>query len=218
MEIPADRPRDVTLTDVVDTDRGVTIPQHCSLPSPEVETADAARFAELFDRTHSRVLLYALRRVNNAEDAADVVGDTYLAAWRRMDEVPDGEPALFWLFATARRATANHRRGERRRDALTDRLREDLLTHARDHPARPESVVAKALRELSDEDQELLRLDAWEQLPPRDIAVVLGLSSGACRVRLHRARRRLAAQIDRPTHSHPAAVRELPADDSRTTS
>lgn len=182
-----------------------------------METADAARFAELFDRTHARVLAYALRRVNSPEDAADVVGDTYLAAWRRIEEVPDGEPALFWLFATARRATANQRRGERRRDALTDRLREDLLTQTRDRPDEPESVVGIALRHLSDEDQELLRLDAWEQLPPRDIALVLDLPSATCRVRLHRARRRLAAQIDRISPSHHAAVHEMPADVSRTT-
>lgn len=120
--------------------------------------------------------------MNEPHDAADVVGDTYLAAWRRIDEVPDGEPALFWLYATARRATANHRRGERRRAALTERLREDLLTQARDLPDEPESVVAVALRQLSDEDQELLRLDAWERLAPRDIALVLDLPSGkTCR-------------------------------------
>lgn len=203
---------------MADTDRDVTIPQRCSLPSPELEPVEAARFTELFDRTHARVLAYALRRVNNPEDAADVVGETFLAAWRRIDEVPQGEPALFWLFATARRATANQRRGERRRDALTDRLREHLLTQARDRPAEPESIVGIALRHLSDEDQELLRLDAWEQLAPRDIGLVLGLSPGTCRVRLHRARRRLAAQIDRTTPRHPAAVRQIAADESRTTS
>lgn len=74
---------------------------------------------------HSRALLgYALRRVSEPADAADVVAETFLVAWRRLDDVPTGSDARLWLFGTARRVLANQRRGALRRSRLADRLRQ----------------------------------------------------------------------------------------------
>jgi len=56
------------------------------------------------------LLGYALRRTDNTDDAADVLAETFLAAWRRLDEVPRGDEARLWLYGTARRVLANHRR------------------------------------------------------------------------------------------------------------
>ncbi|HSO04781.1 MAG TPA: sigma-70 family RNA polymerase sigma factor, partial [Candidatus Limnocylindrales bacterium] len=52
-------------------------------------------------------------------------------------------------------------------------------------------VVSAALDDLSESDAELLRLWAWEQLEPAEIAEVLGCSPGTARTRMHRARARL---------------------------
>ncbi|GAB3435443.1 hypothetical protein GCM10027517_04600 [Phycicoccus ginsengisoli] len=84
------------------------------------------RFSALFERTHPALLGYAVRRVADPADAADVVAETYLVAWRRLDDVPGGDEARPWLFGVARRVLANHYRGERRRHALADRLRDSL--------------------------------------------------------------------------------------------
>jgi len=54
-----------------------------------------------------------------------------------------------------------------------------------------QAPVSRALALLSESDAEVLRLWAWEHLEPAEIALVLGISSVASRVRLHRARRRL---------------------------
>src|SRR6478672_7119633 len=70
-----------------------------------------ARFEELFARTRSALMGYAVRRVGDPADAADVVAETYLVAWRRLDEVPPGEETRLWLFGVARRVLANHQRG-----------------------------------------------------------------------------------------------------------
>lgn len=153
------------------------------------------RFAALFERTHRPLLAYALRRVSDPADAADVVAETFLVAWRRLDDVPAGEAARPWLFGVARRVLANHYRGERRRDALADRLR-DQLTEVVPQPAEPEPPALAAMRRLPDADQEVLRLLAWEELAHDEIAQVLGVSRAAVRVRLHRARRRLREQMD----------------------
>lgn len=153
------------------------------------------RFSVLFESTHRALLAYALRRVADPADAADVVAETFLVAWRRMDDVPDGDQARPWLFGVARRVLANLYRGERRRHALADRLRENL-TEVVPPPDVGSTDVERALRRLGEGDREILRLVAWEELAHDEIAVVLGVSRGAVRVRLHRARRRLLAQLD----------------------
>ena len=109
----------------------------------------------------------------------------------------DDTAALMWLFATARRVLANHHRGRRRRLALADRLR-DTLSVAASAAATldPHSTVHDALARLRPEDQELLRLDAWEDLSSEQIAAVLDITPAAARKRLQRARRRLADALD----------------------
>lgn len=162
-------------------------------------TTPEERFTELFSRTHLPLLAYAVRRVADPADAADVVAETFLVAWRRLDDVPMGDAARPWLYGVARKVLANHYRGEHRRHALADRLRAELATVA--EPGLPTTdpdeapLVTRALQRLSDDDQELIRLLAWEQLSREQIAVAMGLSRPVIRVRLHRARTRLAAAM-----------------------
>ena len=156
------------------------------------------RFAEVYERNCGPVLGYALRRTGNGEDAADVVAETFLTAWRRIDDVPEGDAARLWLYGVARNVLANHRRGERRRSELGDRLRQDLAgAHADPEYTGELAVVAAAFRALPDADRELLGLVGWEGLRAREIAAVLGCSPNAVRIRLHRARGRFAAELAR---------------------
>jgi RNA polymerase sigma factor (sigma-70 family) len=159
------------------------------------------RFDELYAANHRQVLGYLLRRTETTDDAADVFSETFLIAWRRLDELPVGEQARMWLYGTARRTLANYRRGERRRSALAERLRADLAV--RYQPPAFEGELAEisvAFGRLSESDRELLSLVAWEGLDPGQIAVVLGCSRNAARIRLHRARRKLADEMSRGQH------------------
>ena len=56
----------------------------------------------------------------------------------------------------------------------------------------------EAISRLPERDREVLYLVAWEQLSPAEAAVVLGVSPDAARTRLHRARKRLEAELDIP--------------------
>ena len=151
-------------------------------------------------RAHGRSLLaYALRRVERAEDAADVVAESMLVAWRRPDAVPHGDEARLWLFGVAHRVLANHRRGEHRRDRLGDRLRDDLrrlVTLDLVADVDTNLTVQAALDALDDDDRELLHLTAWEGLEPQEIARVMSIPAATARSRLHRARRRLRRRLD----------------------
>ncbi|MGV1046955.1 MAG: RNA polymerase sigma factor [Solirubrobacterales bacterium] len=156
------------------------------------------RFGRLYRDQGRAVLAYALRRVEGPEDAADVVAETFLVAWRRLDEVPVDAGARPWLFAVARRVIANLHRAGRRRTRLGERLAESLRTELATQPA-PAGVAAEVLRAmggLGDDDRELLLLVSWEELSPGEAAKALGISSLAARSRLHRARRRLRALLE----------------------
>jgi RNA polymerase sigma-70 factor (ECF subfamily) len=150
------------------------------------------RFEEFFAANREAVLGYLLRRTGNRHDAADLLADTFLVAWRRLDDVPPGEQTRPWLYGVARRALANHRRGEGRRHALADRLRSELAET--DEPVRlPDNTPAAiAFQALPEQDRELLSLVAWEELDIAQIAITLGITRNAVRIRLHRARRRFA--------------------------
>ena len=83
-------------------------------------------FRRLYHENFDALLGYALRRTARPEDAADVVADTFLVAWRRQRDVPPGEQARLWLYGVARRTLANQRRGDVRRTHLGERLGADL--------------------------------------------------------------------------------------------
>jgi DNA-directed RNA polymerase specialized sigma24 family protein len=159
------------------------------------------RFREIYSRHVEAVTAYVRRRSVSAS-VEDVVAETFLVCWRRLDRVPD-EP-LPWLYAVARKTLANERRAGRRRAAPAGGL--DAVVGTGDLPELPsDPVLVQAFALLGEDDREVLRLVAWEQLSLRDAATALGCSYLACRVRFHRARRRLAAHLQRLEESAAAA-------------
>jgi RNA polymerase sigma-70 factor (ECF subfamily) len=169
------------------------------------------RFRTLYARHFDALLVYALRRVSPPEDAADVVADTFLVAWRRRSHLPQGDEARLWLYGVARNVIANQRRGERRRERLGEALRVRLAASEalRSVPDPAEGVagqlaVRAALARLGELDREVLMLTAWEGLEPREIAGVLGIGAPAVRTRLTRARARLRRLLgdDEPAAGH----------------
>ena len=169
-----------------------------ALPSPPVaaQVERQRRFEAAYAAHHGPVLGYVLRRTASPDDAADVLAGTFLTAWRRLEDMPREPQSRLWLYGVARRVLANHYRGERRRSALADRLRADLVA-AYDPPEYTGDLarIAAAFRALPAADRELLALSSWEGLDPGQIAVVLGCSRNAARIRLHRARKRFAGQL-----------------------
>lgn len=147
-----------------------------------------ARFEQLYETCSPDIAMYALRRIDR-ETAKDVVSETFVVAWRRIDDVP-AEP-LPWLYGVARRVLANQRRSSRRLSALRLRL-EPETTSA---PELNDALLQEAFSRLSEADREILALVAWEGLTPTQAAAALGLKASAVRLRLHRARQRLAKAL-----------------------
>jgi len=163
-------------------------------------TVSESRFVDLFDRHYRPVYAYCRRRTT-ADLVDDVVAETFLVAWRRLDVVPDGHDALPWLFTVAYKVLGNQRRSIGRHG----RLAEKLASIGHQMPGLPDELyivgeesrlVITALESLGRSDQEILRLAAWEELPHAEIADVLGISVHAVRQRLHKAKKRLAKSYD----------------------
>ncbi|GAA2209782.1 sigma-70 family RNA polymerase sigma factor [Nonomuraea monospora] len=151
------------------------------------------RFEEIYMAYYPAVASYVRRRAGSPDDVADVIAETFTTAWRRLTAVPQGDEARLWLYGVARRVLANHFRAEERRTALAVRLREEAATWAA--PQHAHDPAYQAFQRLADDDRELLSLVAWEGLSGPEIAKVLGCSRGAARLRLHRARKRLAKEL-----------------------
>lgn len=158
------------------------------------------KFRVLYEAAYPRVLGYALRRTPTPEDAADLVAETFLTAWRRFEELPPGDEAQLWLYGVAHRLLANQRRGELRRSALSERLAGELEVLAPVwHDPLPSDLAAfaAAWQQLRAEDRDVLGLVVWEGLNNAELAQVMGWSRAVSRLRVHRARRRLAAELTR---------------------
>jgi len=170
-----------------------------------MDVAARARAESLFREHAAAVRAYALRRIDPAA-ADDVVSEVFVVASRRAGEVP--ADALPWLLACARRLIANHRRSSARRAALLNRVR-TLRPPAQAEPVESTGRVTRGLARLSESDREVLMLIAWEGLDPERAARVLGCSRSAFAMRLHRARKRLAAALEQTAPA--AAPDHLPA-------
>jgi RNA polymerase sigma-70 factor, ECF subfamily len=152
-----------------------------------------ARFTALYEAELDAVRAYAWRR--GPDKADDVVAETFLVAWRRLDDVPsDARP---WLIGIARNVRLNEARADRRRSALGRRLASAEPRSAGDATPAVAGELGRALGALSERDREILLLAAWEELDAAGIGAVVGCTRATAAVRLHRARRRLAALLDR---------------------
>jgi len=151
-------------------------------------------FRRLFAEHHRQVLAYALRRCEQRADAEDVVAGTFAVAWRRFADAPEEKLQLAWPYAIAARVLANQRRSLRRLAALRSRLR---AVPAAAHEEGELRDVLAALKQLRRDDQEVLRLAAWEGLGGVELAVALDCSENAAAIRLHRARKRLVEQLEK---------------------
>ncbi|MEA2499529.1 MAG: hypothetical protein QOH26_1934 [Actinomycetota bacterium] len=128
------------------------------------------------------------------------MSQTFLVAWRRIDEVPV-EP-IPWLLGVARKVLANERRAASRRAALTDRVSAVPPLENDPSDAVTDRIRAlEALDQLGSWDREALMLMAWERLDYKSAAAVLGCSPSVFKIRLHRARRKLAEILDVPDPS-----------------
>lgn len=148
---------------------------------------ERTQFEDIYREHFDRVAAYLLARADR-DLAADALSKTFEVAWRRIADVPS-EP-LPWLLGVARKVLSDLRRSERRQGALVTRIA-STITETTDDPSEAlagHRHTLAALTRLSDPQQEVLLLIAWDGLSQQEAATALGCSRGAVALRLHRAR------------------------------
>ena len=155
----------------------------------------ASRFERLYEAARDPLARYLARRAT-PDAVEDLFAEVMTVAWRRLDDIPP-DAELPWLYGTARRVLANHRRSGSRLARLLDRL----ALGEREAGAGPllagaDADLSAAMASLSADDTEVLRLWAWEELAPREIAEALGITPNAASIRLHRAKNRLRDRLE----------------------
>jgi RNA polymerase sigma-70 factor (ECF subfamily) len=172
-----------------------------------VDDARRERFESLAVTLIEPLRRYLARRADPTT-ADDVLAETLLVCWRRLEELP-GDP-LPWAYRVAANCLANARRGVRRQERLAAKVAVvDPPASVVPGPGDTEAPdLDAALAALRDEDAELLRLWAWEQLTPAEIAEVLDVTPNAASIRLHRAREKLRAELGARKGDRPAGHEE----------
>jgi RNA polymerase sigma-70 factor (ECF subfamily) len=155
---------------------------------------DPAAFRPLYERYFARVYAYCLRRVTDRQEAEDLTSSIFTKALSHLDGYRGGQVAA-WLFRIAHNEVANHWRGQREQvslDAYELDLEAETLPPA-DWLIAQENAEAlqRAVALLPAAQQELLALKLAGQLTSEQIGDVLGKSSSAVRVELHRIMKQL---------------------------
>ncbi|MGC2240781.1 MAG: sigma-70 family RNA polymerase sigma factor, partial [Acidimicrobiia bacterium] len=154
---------------------------------------------------------YCARRTSPSQ-VADAVAEVFLVAWRRLDQMPEVDEALPWLYGTAYRVISHQWRSKTRTRRLVQRLldvdvaetwtTEGIVIHRHEH-----DQVRLAASRLKPIDQEILRLTIWEELSHAEVGVVLSIDPGAVKQRAYRARQNLTTEYNKLTQERkpPAA-------------
>ena len=158
-----------------------------AIPGPE----ERQRFEALVGEVYEPLQRYLRRRIDPV-GADEVLGDALLVMWRRVHDIPS-DSALPWCYGVARACLANKRRGGERHLKLLRRLAHERVAS----PPNEDPILDAALNCLPEADREVLRLWAWEQLAPREMAIILGITPNAASIRLHRATQKLKAEFFR---------------------
>ncbi|NQX17973.1 sigma-70 family RNA polymerase sigma factor [Rathayibacter sp. VKM Ac-2857] len=156
----------------------------------------SAVFEAVYLANAADLLSYFERRVSPVADAADLLSDTYLVAWRKVDSLPtDPEQARMWLFGVARRTLANVQRGNARRSELAGKLASTLHAMPSEDPTAENLDVRLALDALAPDQSELVKLVLWDGFTVIEAGKILGFSASTARGRYQRARASLRALL-----------------------
>jgi RNA polymerase sigma-70 factor (ECF subfamily) len=151
-------------------------------------TAEGSQVRAALEAGADDLLRYFERRVRVAEEAADLLSETMLQAWRRAGACPSGsERQRMWLFTIAANVLANHRRGAGRRQRLADRLRAEITTQSRADDSERHAVRDAVLR-LHESHRELVMLIHWDGMTVAQAAELIGLNPSTARTRYAAAR------------------------------
>jgi RNA polymerase sigma-70 factor, ECF subfamily len=162
-----------------------------------VATPPRGRLEELVAAHSVAIANYLRRRLYplSKEDLDDLVEETLVVLWRRLDDVPTGDGERPWVIGVARHVLHNAHRAHRRREKHEARIRPVAPSSSAEDEAVADLAGREALDAMGAADRDLLRLHFWDGIDVHGLAIVLGVSSNAAGTRLSRAKSRFMEEL-----------------------
>lgn len=152
---------------------------------------EPARFAELFDRHNGRFLAMAKRRVGSKDEAEDIVQNTFIRIYRHSGKfLEQGGNFKFWSNAILRNCVIDQIKKRRKNEVSLTEEMEQVIETSSDHGIlESNDYLQSVFKRLSAAKAEILKLRFVLGKSFKEIGKILGISSGAARVRTYRAKK-----------------------------
>jgi RNA polymerase sigma factor (sigma-70 family) len=169
-------------------------------------------FEALYRGSYREIFAYVLRRTGgDTETVADLVAEVFVVALRRQDVIPPSPEDRLWLYGVARRVVLDHQRRDKRWLRAQSELQQKASSETDGASDGSRLRVQAAMERLRPADREVLQLVIWDGLSHREVAQVLGITSNAVALRLHKARSRLRRILASPPGDPVAAPAPSPS-------
>lgn len=168
----------------------------------EVLKGNTTAYAPLIEKHKTMVYTICFKIVRKAEEAEELAQDTFLKAFEKLDKFRGEAKFSTWLYRIAYNAAISMTRKRRLEvhalddfvmaNYTEDDARENLDTI---EPDEQQKMLQSALNTLSDDDYLIINLFYLKETPVNDISAITGLSAANVKVKLHRIRKKLYAQM-----------------------
>ena len=181
-------------------------PQRMAGPLVSEPAGDAAReatFERLFAQFSEPIHNYVLRMVGDPDRAADIAQDTFIKAYRKLDTLTEGASARSWIYRIATNTAIDEMRRRRFTRPMADDERHDQRPDPRPGPedqvlgASIDERIQRALAKLRPNHRRCLILSDVEDMSAGQIGEVMGMTYGAVRTLLCRARGEMRRELQR---------------------
>ncbi|MCL1959711.1 MAG: RNA polymerase sigma factor [Spirochaetes bacterium] len=162
-------------------------------------------FKRLYDSAFPVLFRVAYRITNNTEAAEDLCQESFFRLYERNMVFPNPEEAKYWLIRVVKNASLNYaKRKDRERKAYQRAFKEDFRQEESGEgllvKKETSEEVQKALEKMPENLRMVLILKEYAEMNYKEIGRILGISEGNVKVRVFRARERLAAILQGGTN------------------
>ena len=174
----------------------------------QAQKGDSTAFEQLVLTHQNQIYRLCFRMVGNAEDAADMVQEAFLKAWRNLDRFQGDAAFSTWLYRLASNCCLDFLRSQKRRPTVSmtseDEEGEEQTVEVADNSATPEETllqkeeqreIAQAMASLDEEQRQILTLRVVNDLSYTEIAELLTIKEGTVKSRIARARENLRKKL-----------------------
>ena len=166
-----------------------------------IAAGDRAAMQTLYNRHRVRVFRFAVRLVDDAASAEDIVSEAFVEVWRQADRFEGRSSVSTWIMSIARFKALSVRRRR-----LEVEVNENLAETVADQCSSPEQILLETdrraqlracLSQLSPDHREIIDLVYYHDKTIEEVAAIVGVPRNTVKTRMFYARKRLAQLLAR---------------------